>query len=173
MLPFRGVRPKLSVALRGGYFSNFDRVAGPTAAVALDYHLPFAGGERFAVGVDLGLSMSTTNETMPESLTIETRSLPMLARASVWHPVKMVWLYAGANFGPVVSELAVESASTGRIVTTEWTLALGAFAGADVGLGPGRLIFEAGYTRANVDSSMVEGNVLGLQISAGYRLGLF
>lgn len=159
------------LAVRVGYLTNFEKVSGPVALLGLRYRLPLLD-ELPIVGLDIGGFLSSCSELDSQGIeTVEADlvGLPMLLRFGLNLPLGSVALYAVAAGGVLWSSADVQSQSSGRLVEDDLTFAIGGFAGAEISVGPGAIVLEAGYLLAPRGGTL-GGHGMGLVADIGYGI---
>jgi hypothetical protein len=164
---------RVSVGARAGYLTNLHKVAGPLAAVDLAVRLPVLRGS-VHVGVDSGVYVSTNDSVADigtESVRTELRVVPLLMRVIGIYSRSPVAFYAGISAGIVLATANVSSPSTGRLREFVSVPAFTGLGGIELAFGPGRIVAEVAYLRAEFSSALVSGNGGGVHGALGYRYG--
>jgi len=166
-------RHRFALGPRVGVTSNLGRVTSLLLAADAAWRLPWF--EPLTLGLETSFSWIDARDRI-DQLDEELRTfiwvLPLLARASLQLPLDPFTLYAGAGLGTALVGSEVSSPSVGQSAGLQPLLAVSGHAGADAKLGPGRVVAEVGALWAGVDGAGLQGNVGGLQLSAGYRFEL-
>ncbi|RMH38033.1 MAG: hypothetical protein D6689_20390 [Deltaproteobacteria bacterium] len=168
------VRRRWSIAAGAGYVANFGKVAGPAAWLGARARLP-VWRRRIAVGVAAAAYASDDVRAAADGgddVRTRVTGLPVMVRAMVEAGGGRMAGYGGVGAGALWTRRELASARAGTVVRTGAHLAASAFAGGEVGVGPGRAFVELGYWLAHVDDGVTAGNPAGLRAVAGYRLDL-
>jgi hypothetical protein len=150
---------------RGGYLTNFARVAGPLVLAQVGMRLPLRDLQ-IDVGLDGGWYSSQHEDSGP--ISTEVQAMPLLARADYVVDLQPLQLRAYAGPGIMLTRAQVESVNSGRVRTNAVSAMAAAGGGVALALGPGRVVCELGYWYAHVHTDNVEGNVGGATASLGY-----
>ncbi len=165
-------QPYHALALKAGYTTNLGAVS--SALVLLEYTLSL----RFihpslSLGVETGYyaqELQRTLQGIGERATVSVWAVPVMARVGYRFQWAQHWgAYLGAKVGAHLVNADVSSPSISPSTTRAFHFAFGAFGGGDVALGPGRIVLELRYTRAQVDDSVINGNLAGFGAVLGYQ----
>ncbi|MCP4674030.1 MAG: porin family protein [Deltaproteobacteria bacterium] len=164
-------RPPLALGPRIGFATNFGMISSAVFAADFGYALPFLE-RNLSIGFEVGYYWSDAKQTSEDdSEKIETSvwGLPLLARIAYQIPVVPFAFYFGIGGGLVVSHAETVSKSAGRSASLKALPTIAGFGGADVALGPGRVVLEVAYLHTFTRGLDVMGNLGGLVITVGYR----
>jgi hypothetical protein len=156
---------------RIGYSGNFGKISAPFFAVDFAYCPPFLD-RNLSFGFELGFYWSNTKETSAEDeeeVKTSVWVLPLLARIVYQIPVAPFAFYFGIGGGLAVSDTQTESESASRTADRRAHGGLSGIGGADLALGPGRVVIEVEYLYTFTRKVDIEGNLGGLLVTAGYR----
>ncbi len=161
----------LALGARVGYLSNFGALSSPMIAADVTWRLP-VWRRRVITGIEVAYVFADAREREIDGDTTRSsvRLVPLLARLGLEIPIgARVSAYGGAASGLTIVDRSTESTRSGTTRATSAHVTLGGFVGAHVRTGPGALVFELAYRRAQVDAPDLEGNAGGLVGSVGYR----
>ncbi len=164
-------RPPLALGPRVGFATNFGKISSVVFAADFGYALPFLE-RNLSVGFEVGYYWSDakqTSEDDAEKIETSVWGLPLLARIAYQIPVVPFAFYFGIGGGLVVSHAETESESAGKSASLEALPTISGFGGADVALGPGRVVLEIAYLHTFTQGLDIKGNLGGLVITVGYR----
>ncbi len=164
-------RPPLALGPRVGYINNFGKISSVVFAADIAYCLPFLK-RNLSVGLEAGFHFSNIEEKDAgddEQVKTSTKVVPILARVAFQIPWKLFAFYSGVSGGVAITHIDEESESAGHQADRAAHGTIMGLMGADVTLGPGRVIIEAAYMHTFEKDSKMEGNRGGLLITAGYR----
>ncbi len=173
-ISLRGVRPPFALGVRGGYSSNFARVAGPLVGVLAAYRLPFAK-QALTFGFDVAYHYgSDAQRTVDnrEQLDVRVDAVPVLARAAYGLTLGDIDLALLAGAGVVLAQTELASATTDTVRAKTTSFAWNAAVRGMWSLGPGAALLELGYLHSDVASEAISGNLGGAQLTAGYAVDL-
>jgi hypothetical protein len=177
--PATGVRERLAVPLgraersvflgaRGGYLTNFARVAGPLVVAQVGLRLPLSS-VKIDVGIDGGwYSSKHTDEHSLGRIETSLSAVPLLARADYVFELSAWELRAFAGPGVLLTSAEVASVLSGSQRSNHVGLLLAGGGGMGREVGPGRLVLELAYWHAPVSTAQVSGNAGGATASLGY-----
>ncbi len=166
------VAARVLVAVRAGLTTNLGRVTAPAVVVTAGVRLPLLG-DRVVADVAFGAySASLAAPAMDDTATGRLSTLRVLARLAYRVDLGQWDAWGGTALGFAFTRSTLGSDALGMYAERAASPAGGIFGGVGRDVSVGQVVVEAAYIHARLADGPLAGQIGGLQVTAGYSVGL-
>ncbi len=165
---------RLGAYARGAWASNLAGVSPPHLGAGLGIHrvgttfefAAFAGIESYLHSDEVTANLAGADREVDRSVLAIAFPIQLRGRLRLH---RKVGLHIAGGLIPTLARVSIKTDFQGADNYTEITYGARALIGADLQLGPGRLLVGGAYTRTKLKDGLLTGNLEGVSVSAGYE----
>lgn len=170
--PHADVPARVLVSVRAGLTTNLGRVTAPAVVATAGVRLPGLGDHLVADVAFGAYSTSLAAPAMDETATGRLSTLRVLARLAYRVDLGRWDAWGGTALGFAFTRSTLGSDVLGMYDERASSPAGGLFAGVGHDVSIGQVVVEAAYIHSRLAEGPLAGQIGGLQVTAGYSLGL-
>lgn len=164
----------LGAYARGAWASNLAGVSPPHLGVGLGIRRvgtlfevsAFAGVESYAHSDSITANLAGAERNVERAVLAIALPVQLRARLRI---TRILGLHASGGLVPTMANVTIETDFQAADSYRELTFGVRGLVGADLRLGPGRLLIGGAYTRTKLSDGLLTGNLEGISLSAGYE----